>query len=96
MTIDGAPKTATHCDTKAHPTVSAEMSGIGMASGKHVKRSIGTGYLRMEVGVLLCQCVHGRNVRLALKKYPVEFWRVGVLLSVDKQGMSWPKILHLY
>ena len=38
--VDGAPKRATQCVTNEMATVSAEMSGIGMASGHRVNRSM--------------------------------------------------------
>ena len=37
--IDGAQNTATHLETKALAMVSADMSGVGIASGHLVKQS---------------------------------------------------------
>ena len=39
MIVEGAPKRDTHCEMNAWATVSADMSGIGIASGHLVKRS---------------------------------------------------------
>ena len=52
--VEGVPKRATQPEMKARATVSAVISGIGMASGQRVKRS-------MQVSRYVCPLECGRG-----------------------------------
>ena len=60
--IEGVPKRATQPEMKARATVSAVISGIGMASGQRVKRSMQVTCVLWSVGgVQQDQCGCGQS-----------------------------------